>query len=127
LGNQLSHKSSTNMAIVANLLEAIGIGSLLPLPGFLVLVVGDVATSLFFHRKHASFGDSGAERVLPRTISPSRAFRWSDALATHLGLCFAFVAMIIFSVVLIDRVADVLFGITALVSMAANARTFWRL
>jgi hypothetical protein len=30
----------------------------------------------------------------------------------------------LFSATLIDRVADVLFGMTALVSVAANARTF---
>jgi hypothetical protein len=47
-------------------------------------------------------------------------------LATHVGLCFAFLSMAIFSVVLIDRVADALFAMTALVSIAANSRLFLR-
>jgi hypothetical protein len=40
-------------------------------------------------------------------------------VVTHIGLCCAFIFMIVFSVVLIDRVADVVFAMTAVVSAVA--------
>jgi hypothetical protein len=101
-------------AVAASLLQAIGIGSLLPLPGFLLLVLSDVAASLFLYGGN-SIAEAG--KTLP-------AFRWKDALASHFALCLAFLSMAIFSATLIDRLADVLFGITAVVSIAANAQTF---
>ena len=121
--NHSSHGPSSNMAMLANLLQAIGIGSLLPLPGFLFLVVGELAASLLVDNKHLIAGQR-PERNSSPSLSSLQTFRWSDALTTHFGLCLAFLSMAIFSVVLIDRVADVLFGATALVSLLANARTF---
>lgn len=123
---QDSHRPSHIRSMVASLLQAIGIGSLLPLPGFLVLVLGDVAASLLLYGRHST---AEVPRVEPDSRPADRrfeAFRWTDALATHLGLCFAFLSMIVFSVVLIDRVADVLFAMTALVSIATNTGPFLR-
>ena len=125
LENQSSHNPSLETAIVANLMQAIGIGSLLPLPGFLLLVVGDAAASLVAY-KHPIPEGPVAERNSRQALRPSQAFRLSDALVMHSALCLAFLSMIVFSIVLIDRVADVLFGMTALVSIAANVRTFLR-
>ena len=110
-------------AFVASLLQAIGIGSLLPLPGFLLLVSGDVATSLLLGGRNSAREDPNAEPDSPQAGRPL-AFQWRDALSAHIGLGLAFLSMVIFSVLLIDRVADVLFAITALVSIAANARRF---
>jgi hypothetical protein len=124
--NQDSHGPSHITATVASLLQAIGIGSLLPLPGFLLLVLGDVAVSLLLYRRHSTAADPGAEQDSRRARRPLQAFRWRNALATQIGLCFAFLSMAIFSVVLIDRVADALFSMTALVSIAANSRPFLR-
>lgn len=103
--------SHCTRATLSRLLQSIGIGSLLPLPGFLLLVVGNVVVSLFLHRGHETAGD----------VKPG-ALRWRNTLATHIGLCLAFLSMVAFSIVLIDRVADVLFATTALVSIAANLR-----
>ena len=116
------HGPSRSTAAVASLLQAIGIGSLLPLPGFLLLVLGDGALSLLLYGRHSTAEDTKAERDSRLTRNPSQAFRWRDALAPHIGLCFAFVSMAIFSVVLIDRVADALFAMTAVVSIAVNLR-----
>ena len=127
--NQHSRGRSRITVTVASLLQAIGIGSLLPLPGFLLLVLGDVAASLLLygrHCRHLIAEDPSAERDSRRDRSPLQGSRWGIALATHTGLCFAFLSMAIFSVVLIDRVADVLFAMTALVSIAANFRPFLR-
>jgi hypothetical protein len=124
--NQHSPGRSRIAVTVASLLQAIGIGSLLPLAGFLVLGFGDVAASLLLFGTHST-----AE--VPRVESDSRGAdrrlqfsRWTHALGTNIGLCFAFLSMVVFSVVLIDRVADVLFAMTALVSVATNTRPFLR-
>jgi hypothetical protein len=124
--NQDSRGPSRTVATVANLLQAIGIGSLLPLPGFLLLVLGDGALSLLLYGRHSSAEDPRAERDSQLARRPSQAFRWRNALGPHIGLCCAFFSMAIFSVVLIDRVADALFAMTALVSIAANSRPFLR-
>jgi hypothetical protein len=124
--NQDSHGPSRTTATVASLLQALGIGSLLPLPGFLLLVLGDGALSLLLYGRHSTAEDPRAEQDSRLARRPSQAFRWRNALAPHIGLCFAFLSMAIFSVVLIDRVADALFAVTALVSIAVNSRPFLR-
>ena len=122
--NEDGHGPFRITSTVASLLQAIGIGSLLPLPGFLLLVLGDAVASLLLGGRHSTAENPRAGR----DFRPARSFlqgsRWSSALATHTGLCFAFLSMAIFSVVLIDRVADVLFAMTALASVAANWRAF---
>ena len=124
--NRDSHGPSHITAAIASILQAIGIGSLLPFSGFLLLVLGDVAVSLLLDDRHSTAEDLGAERNSRQARKPSQISRWRHALATHIGLCFAFLSMVIFSVVLVDRVADVLFAMTALVSVAANSRPFLR-
>ena len=125
--NRDSHGPSRITGTIVSILQAIGIGSLLPLPGFLLLVLGDVVASLLLYGRHSTAEDPRSEgEDSRRARGPLQAFRWRDAWATHLGLCCAFLSMAIFSVVLIDRVADVLFAMTAFVSVAANSRPFLR-
>jgi len=125
--NRDSHGPSRTTGTIVSILQAIGVGSLLPLPGFLLLVLGDVVASLFLYGRHSTAEDPRSEgEDSRRARGPLQAFRWRDALATHLGLCCAFLSMAIFSIVLIDRVADVLFAMTAFVSVAANSRPFLR-
>ena len=109
-------------AVVASLLQAVGIGSLLPLPGFLLLVLGDLGINLLLDGRHPAAQQPKAGPDPRRTRGFSPAFRWRGALAKHIGLCCAFVSMSLFSIVLIDRVADGLFALTALVSIAAYSR-----
>jgi hypothetical protein len=113
------HDPSPTRGAAVSLLEAIGIGSLLPLPGFLLLVFGDLGVSLLLDGPHPTAQGPAAGLESHRNLE---AFRWRDALATHLGLCCAFFSMLLFSVLLIDRVADVLFAVTALISIATIAR-----
>jgi hypothetical protein len=113
------HDPSRIRGAAVSLLEAIGIGSLLPLPGFLLLVLGDLGVSLLLYGLHPTAEDPEARLDSHRNL---QAFRWRDALATHLGLCCAFFSMLLFSVMLIDRVADVLFAVTALISIADKSR-----
>jgi len=122
-----SRSPSRITAAIAGILQSIGIGSLLPLPGFLLLVLGTVAANQLLYGRHSTAEIPRSEgEDFHRARGPLQAFRWKDTLAAHIGLCFAFVSMAIFSVVLIDRVADVLFAMTALVSVAANYRLFLR-
>jgi hypothetical protein len=125
--NQDNHGPSRITAAIASISQAIGIGSLLPLPGFILVVLGDVVASLLLHDRHSAAEDPRSEGVDSRRARrPLQALRWRDALISHIGLCCAFLSMVIFSVVLIDRIADVLFAMTALVSVAANFRSFLR-
>jgi hypothetical protein len=122
--NHDSNGPSRITATVAPLLQAIGIGTLLPLPGFLLLVLGDVGISLLLYGRRPMGEDRKAEGNSRPARRPRQAFPWRNALATNIGLCFAFVSMAVFSIVLIDRVADVLFAMTALASIAASSRRF---
>lgn len=109
-------------AVVASLLQAIGIGSLLPLPGFLLLVFGDLGVSTLLYRQHP-IAEEPQIKLSSRTVRGThQAFRWRDSLVTHMGLCCAFISMVLFSITLIDRIADVLFAISALVSIAVISR-----
>jgi hypothetical protein len=125
--NRDGHRPSRITAAIAGILQAIGIGSLLPLPGFLLLVLGDVVASLLLYGRHSTAENPRSQgEDSSRARGPLQAFRWRDALTAHIGLFCAFLSMAIFSVVLIDRVADVLFAMTALVSVVANSRLFLR-
>jgi hypothetical protein len=115
---------------LTSLLQAIGIGSLLPLPGFLLLVIGNTAAPLLLHRRGMLAGGASSALDTNRTPRPLRVpepdslsdKRWRTFLSRYIGMCCAFFSMVIFSIVLIDRVADVLFAITALVSVAVGIR-----
>lgn len=92
---------------IGSLFQPLGIGSLLPLPGFLLFVVGELGiTSLIAER------ESGEQRSLS----------WKASLAEHTGLCCTCASIIVFSIVLIDRVADALFALSAIASIAVSFR-----
>ncbi|WP_353073638.1 hypothetical protein [Tunturiibacter gelidiferens] len=89
--NRGNYGPSRITAAIASILQAIGIGSLLPLPGFLLLVLGDVVASLLLYDRHSTTEDPRSEgEDSRRARRPLQAFRWRDALATHMGLCCAF-------------------------------------
>ena len=98
---------------IANVLQAIGIGSLLPLPGFLLFVLGDLGISLLPTKRRST---------LSRQPLGAQTASWRGALVEHIGLCCAFVSMIVFSAALIDRLADALFATSALIALLAGAR-----
>ena len=109
-------------AVVASLLQSIGIGSLLPLPGFLLLVFGDLGASTLLYLRYPT-AEGPEVKLSSRTVGGTKhTFRWKDSLVTYLGLCCAFISMVLFSITLIDRIADVLFAISALVSIAVSSR-----
>lgn len=107
---------------LANLLQAIGIGFLLPLPGFFLLVFGEAGIILLLSKRPPVREQFVTASELHQNRGNSRAANWKGAVITHLGLCCALTSMIIFSIVLVDRVADVLFTMTAAISTAASLR-----
>ena len=115
----LKVRSSTSRVLspareaLGSLLQAIGIGFLLPLPGFLLFVLGDLSITLLFRERQPAF--LGGPAI-------SQSVTWTGALAEHIGLCCAIASMIVFSIVLVDRVADALFTISALISLFASSR-----
>jgi hypothetical protein len=108
------HGASPAQAVVADFLQAIAVGSLFALPGFLLFVPGNVGISLLLYGR-ASPSESANTRI-------SQVARWRNAMTEHIGLCCAFVSMLAFSIVLLDRVADAMFALTAFVSIAASIR-----
>jgi hypothetical protein len=120
--NQSGQNHSRTRALVASFLQAIGIGSLLPLPGFLLLALADPVSNLLLDGRLPIAKEPESERNPPRIRNPLHGFRGGRALAPHIGLCLALLSMTVFSVVLIDRVADILFAATALISIAASLR-----
>lgn len=98
-------------------LQALGIAFLMPLPGFLLLLFGELGITLLL----------GVRRPrLSEGPQASRTTPWTGALVEHIGLCCAFVSMAAFSIVLVDRVADALFATSALISFLAGFHGAWR-
>ena len=96
-----------------SLLQAIGIGFLLPLPGFLLLVFGDLTVSLLFRKRKP---DLRGEPQISQTPS------WTRALVEHVGLCCGVGSRVCGSSGLVDRGADGLFAVSALTSLVASFR-----
>jgi hypothetical protein len=107
------------------ILHAIGIGSLLPLAGFLLLVCGETICvgRLEVLRRHNVQHTRDRLDVEPKTFwlrPPTRNSAWRQAAGFHLGAWCAFVSMVVFSAMLVDRVAEALFATTLLMSLLAQ-------
>ena len=63
---QGTHGLSLNQESAANLLQAIGIGFLLPLPGFILLVLGDLAASLLHLNQQPTWKNQRLGQQVPR-------------------------------------------------------------
>ncbi len=89
----------------SRLLNALGIATLFPLPGSLLLLAGEIMLAFHTHPGSIAVG------VPPRTALPPRL------LNRETGRLCGFVSMIAFAVTLNDRTAEILFGLTALLSL----------
>lgn len=95
-------------------LSAAGIGSLAPLWGFVILTAGEAVLALRLFLYESAHGDG----ILPAEPAGS----WISAMRPEAAKWGLFLTMIVFTAVLIDRVADVL----ALVSLLTAAALNWR-
>jgi hypothetical protein len=94
------------------LLYAIGLGSLLPLPGFIILIAGE---SLRISRL------IGRENDQP---TPPPASTWSHAFRRETTKWGILVTMIVFSITLKDRHAEILAAISFLAGLLFNLPFF---
>ena len=113
---ELSGRTDSGSAAGAGeIFRAIGIGSLLPLAAFLILVCGEAICVVRRHNARAS-GLAG-DRQEEKATQPSA---WWQAFRVHIGAWLAFLSMAVFSAMLVDRVAEVLFATTLLVSLLVH-------
>ncbi len=95
-----------NREILGALLQAFGIGSLMPLSGFVLLVSGELALAVLRY--------SLQQKETPSGLTVSGASR-----SRLLGRWCVFLSMVIFSITLSDRLADLLFAGSGLVTVVA--------
>lgn len=95
---------------LGELLYAVGLGTLMPLAGFLIVVTGQAIRILRV---------MGSERGNPERTS------WAGAMRSEAAKWGLLVTMIVFSITLIDRQADVLAGASYLVWLLLNL-SGWR-
>jgi hypothetical protein len=114
---------------IGEILHGIGISSLLPISGCILLVCGEVIRSTHYallkirltaHLKNSS-GSMRIHTQPPVNLetgdqtTSSLAFAWSRIIVIHVAEICAFLSMLAFSISLRDRLADVLFSGTALI------------
>lgn len=110
--------------ISSDLLQAVGIGSLMPLAGFILLISAELVLAMLRHarakqvKSRLAQGDTSKQHLVYTVSQPSAG--WRESLAEHIGLCCAFVSMVIFSITLSDRLADYLFAGAALIGVVAS-------
>ena len=124
---------------LGNLLFALGLGSLAPLPGFLLLVAGQAFLDFRLIRRaeedlHRTVDSqqilSRVPRLLPsfRPCLPAKgdAPNWKQALRQESAKWGLFLTMIIFTVLLVDRVAEILAVASLLLWLLLNLPSFIR-
>jgi protein-S-isoprenylcysteine O-methyltransferase Ste14 len=115
---------------LGSLLFSIGLGFLTPIAGFVLLVVGEtlVTVRLILHERALVDARDSSERAAVDELAPtSEAWpglrvrtSWGEALRRESGKWGLFLTMIVFSLLLRDRVAEVLAGASFLVCVVLN-------
>jgi hypothetical protein len=100
------------------ILHGIGLASLVPAAGFVLLVGGEAIRSVHYAGLKMRIAREHCGGV-PIAAPPGPAWKW--LVLSQAGMWCAFASMVIFSIVLIDHAADRMFGITILVSIATRA------
>jgi hypothetical protein len=88
---------------------AVALGSLAPLAGFVILVAGEAVRLLRL-------------AMQPDVLERVDAAAWPEALQREAVKWGLFFTMIVFTVTLVDRVAEVLAGMTVVIWVTLNAR-----
>jgi hypothetical protein len=103
---------------LGSVLYAVGVGSLAPAWGFAILTAGELALAI-----RLSFYERGEE--CPHGAAAPRE-SWISAMRPEAAKWGLFLTMIVFTAVLIDRVADVLALMSLLTAAALNWRSYCR-
>jgi hypothetical protein len=104
---------------------AVGLGTLFPLSDLLLFVLSEFVRIARFQCAGSQRGESPRELMEGRKQMPPDPSRPSghpsQSLLVHqAAACCALLSMVVFSVTLVDRVAEYLFAATALVSVLAH-------
>jgi hypothetical protein len=100
------------------ILHGIGLATLVPVAGFVLIVCGETIRSVRYARLKLRITREHGGGV-PIAAPPGPAWKW--LVLSQAGMWCAYVSMVIFSIILIDHAADRMFGITMLVSIATRA------
>lgn len=106
-----------SLALLGDFLYAIGLASLFPLPGFIILVCGEAILIL---RLIACTNESAKD--LQATSRPT----WGPAFQKEAVKWGILVTMIVFSITLVDRLAEYLAAASFLIGLLLNAPFFRR-
>lgn len=120
-----------NLIYVGRLLFALGIGLLAPISGTVILLAGEVALVVrLFLRNHdgATLEGRSNQFVVPMRFLSAQGIsaRWKDALRKEASKWGLAVTMIVFTLTLRDRLAEVLAGASLLLWFALNWSAFLR-
>lgn len=113
-----SSHSARNWWYLGDFLYAIGLASLLPLAGFVILVVGEAIRILRLVRNKDELSSAGVRLVETKS-------RWREASRREALKWGIFLAMVAFTITLSDRVADVLIGTAWLVGLLLLKTPSW--
>jgi hypothetical protein len=103
---------------LGEILHAIGIGSLLPLSGFILLTCGEsIRASRYAKLKMEALAKLRTVPEGSRPMQSDRQFWIVRLFLAQPGVCCAFLSMAVFSITLVDRLAEILFAGTAFVSL----------
>jgi hypothetical protein len=113
-----SFHSARNWRYFGDFLYAIGLASLLPLAGFVILVVGEAIRILRLMRSKDELSSAGVRLVETKS-------RWWEASQREALKWGIFLAMIAFTITLSDRVADILIGTAWLLGLLLLKTSSW--
>jgi hypothetical protein len=104
---------------------AAGLGTLLPLSGFLLFVLGEFVRIARFESARSQSGGSPRSLVdgqepMPPDLTRRSELPWRSIFVDQAAACCAFLSMAAFSITLVDRQAEYLFATTALVSVLSH-------
>ena len=115
---------------IGNLVYSIGLGFLAPMEGFLLLVLGQALVALRLIRRERELGNAafssdragarGHREMSDKGPSREARARWATAFRHESAKWGLFLTMIVFTVLLRDRVAEILAGVSFLMWVALN-------
>jgi protein-S-isoprenylcysteine O-methyltransferase Ste14 len=118
---------------LGSLLYSIGLGFLAPLPGFIFLIAAEAMVALRLMRREEALRRAEAARPASANETQTLASRqpvlllgqaWKESLRQESAKWGLFLTMIVFTLLLQDRVAEVLAGVSFLVWVVLNCRSF---
>lgn len=101
-------------AYIGEFLYAVALGSLVPLAGFVILVAGEAIRLLRLARRPGL--------PLPVSFANREALPWSRAIRAEAVKWGLFLTMIVFTMTLKDRIAEILAGVSVFFAIILNIR-----